>query len=177
MQGQPQMLQPDPEPTSVSPSARECPAQPLKHGSLSTTNRIQPLTAEMLLDWVSLPTQTDSVEAKRPAPLCVTLNAQAWPQTAQHLLTCESLPTPLTGLRSVWPSALTANTATSRASPTAAKGSMRGRPSMGVSRAVQKAPDTNKPPTHQPVGMRCSAESCSRSSSTSLWVLKKNEEE
>ena len=100
-----------------------------------------------------------------------TLVAQEWrwPQPEQH--TWDSLPTPLTGFRSVWPKALTASTATSRASPTAARGSMSGRFSMGVSMAVQKAPDNTRPPTHQAVGMRSSAVSCSWSSSISVLVL------
>ena len=63
--------------------------------------------------------------------------------------TCDSLPTPLTGFRSVWPSALTASTATSSASTTAASGSYTRMCSSGVMTAVQKAAERARPPAHQ----------------------------
>ena len=76
--------------------------------------------------------------------------------------TCESLPTPDTGFRSVCPSARTASTATSSASSTAAAGSYAGSDISGESTAVQNTAHVPRPPSHHVGGMRSSGGQTSR---------------
>ncbi len=86
--------------------------------------------------------------------------------------TCDSLPTPDTGLRSVCPSARTASTATRIAITTPASGSYTLSPSSGTSTAVHSAVDTARPAPHQSAGIARHAPVRPFSSGCSLLPLR-----
>mmetsp|Transcript_115787 Transcript_115787/g.327508 ORF Transcript_115787/g.327508 Transcript_115787/m.327508 type:complete len:239 (+) Transcript_115787:539-1255(+) len=98
--------------------------------------------------------------ANAPATMFVT----TWPGATRAKMICENFPTPLTGLRSVCPSALTARTEIRHETATASATCQTGMANIGEMTATARTVAANMPPPHHDSGTNCNGGATSRAS-------------